>query len=451
MKQINYTIILIFALLSLPFLTLYGQGARYAGEYKASPALQYVNKNNFVIENLDFSGIDGDVIGLYGCENVIIRNNRFTNSKKRGIYLIGCKNITIIDNTFDHVHTALRASTSQGVKFDYNDVYNIGGPLKESNDTNNGFVAHFIQVTGAGNSISHNAAENIYGESSPGDLINVNQSHGTAQSPIIVKGNWLRGGGPSKSGGGILIGDLGGSFQIAEDNILVDPGQYGMGIGGGHNMILRNNKVYAKRQAFTNVGFSIANWSENQTGRSHSITFEGNTVNYTNRDGVKGNSWWIAENMKPVNGLTTNRYDSSLSSSILPSQLIGRARSGAPTNPDEGNPGGGANPLPDEEPETGGQPGNGNQNPQTPNFDLPKINNHSSITIYLDQYNRVCVNVDGRVNPSEVVAANGNGDIIFRQNLTRYHTVLPNRPAPGNYIVYVRNGNREHLKTLYIP
>jgi hypothetical protein len=61
------------------------------------------------------------------------------------------------------------------------------------------------------------------------------------------------------------------------------------------------------------------------------------------------------------------------------------------------------------------------------------------------------VNINGRVNPAEVIAANGNGEIIYRQNLYRYHTVLPNRPTPGNYIVYVRNGKREHLKTLYIP
>lgn len=454
MKRINYTIIISLVLLCCSFIKSYGQGARYTGSYTKSAAIQHVGKSNFVIEGLDFSGVNGDVIALYNCENVTIRNNRFKNSNKRGIYLFNSKNVTIIDNTFDHVHTALTASTSQGVKFEYNDIYNIGGPLSESDDTNNGFVALFIQVSGAGNSVSYNASENIYGESSPGDLININQSHGTAQSPILVKGNWLRGGGPSHSGGGILIGDLGGSYQIAEDNILVNPGQYGMGIGGGHNMTLRNNKVYAKSQYYTNVGFSIANWSEGQSGRSHSITFEGNTVNYANRDGVTGNSWWIAENMKPVVGVETNRYDPNLTASILPNQIIGRARAANPTDPEDGKPGGGSTPLPGEgenEPEPGEQPGNGDQNPQNPDFKLPNINNHPSITIYLDQYNRVCVNVNGRVNPTEVIAANGNGEIIYRQSLNRYHTVLPSRPTPGNYIVYVRNGNREHLKTLYIP
>jgi parallel beta-helix repeat protein len=440
MKLINYTIILIMVLLCLPFTTINGQGARYTGEYKTSPKLQYVGKSNFVIEGLDFSEVDGDVIGLYNCENVTIKNNRFRNSNKRGIYLFNCKNVTIIDNSFDHVHTALTASTSQGVKFEYNDVYNIGGPLSESNDTNNGFVAHFIQVTGAGNSISYNAAENIYGESSPGDLINVNQSHGTAQSPIIVKGNWFRGGGPSHSGGGILIGDLGGSYQIAEDNILVNPGQYGMGIGGGHSMIMRNNKVYSKSEYYTNVGYSIANWSESQSGKSHTITFEGNTVNYANRDGVTGNSWWIAENMKPVAGVETNRYDPNLNASILPEQLVGRARLGLPpTNPGEDRPGNG-----ELEPDENEVPDNDDK----PNFELPKINNHPSITIYLDLNNRVCINVQSRQSSAMVVVADINGNILYNQPLNRYHTVLPNENVPGTYYVYVKNADREHLKTI---
>lgn len=438
MKQINYTIILFLVLLCLPFFTIVGQGARYSGDYKASPKLQYVGKSDFVIEGLDFSGVDGDVIALYDCENVIIKNNRFRNSNKRGIYLFNCKNVTIVDNTFDHVHTALTASTSQGVKFEYNDVYNIGGKLSESNDTDNGFVTLFIQVTGAGNSVSYNAAENIYGDSSPGDLININQSHGTAQSPIIVKGNWFRGGGPSHSGGGILIGDLGGSYQIAEDNVLVNPGQYGMGIGGGHSMILRNNKVYAKSQFFTNVGFSIANWSESQSGPSHTITFEGNTVNYANRTGETGNSWWIADNMKPVVGVETNRFDPNLNESILPEQLVGRARLGLPpASPGEDEPGNGEQEDDNKEPES-----------NTPNFELPIVNNHPSITIYLDSNNRICINVQSRQSSAEVAVADINGNTLYHKPLTRYHTVLPNENIPGTYYVYVRNADREHLKSV---
>ena len=432
MKLINQAILLVMVLLCIPFVTANGQGSRYTGEYKASPKLQYVGKNDFVIEGLDFSGVTGDVIGLYDCNNVIIRNNSFRSSTKRGVYLYNCKNVTIIDNTFENVHTALTASTSQGVKFEYNDIKNIGGLLSQSNDTNNGFVALFIQVSGAGNSVSYNAAENIFGESSPGDLININQSNGTSSSPIMVKGNWLRGGGPSHSGGGILIGDLGGSYQIAEDNILVNPGQYGMGIGGGNNMIMRNNKVYAKSQYFTNVGFSIANWSESQSGKSHTITFQNNIVNYANSNGETGNSWWIADNMKPVVGVETNKYDQKLNESILPEQLVGRARL-AQTDPGDQVPGGDQDPVDGEE---------------NPNFELPKINNHPSITIYVDKYNHLCINLQTRLKPAMVMIADTNGNQVYEQALTRYHTVLPTDNESGTYYVYVKNGAREHLKAV---
>lgn len=455
MKRINYTIIIGLVFICSPFFMSFGQGARYTGSYTKSTPIQHVRKSNIVIEGLEISGNGREAIALYDCENIIIRNNKFGPSNTRAIYLDNCRNITIIDNFFDHAYSALIAHNSTGIKFDHNDVLNVGGTLAESDHKGGGFVVLFDKVRGEGNSISYNVAENIYGDSYPGDLVNVNQSHGTPSSPIMVKGNWFRGGGPWPSGGGILLGDLGGSYQIAEDNILVDPGQYGMGIAGGHNITLRNNKVFAKRQSFTNVGFSIANWYEPQIGASHNITFENNIVNYTNRDGVKGNSWWLSDNMKHAKGIQTNRYEPNLTAAILPDQILGRARSGAPTNPgdqtpDDQTPGEGSTPLPGDNE----NPGDDNSGPGeggTPGFELPDVNNDPSITIYLDRYNRVCVNIRGRLNSANVIAANGNGEIIYRNSLNRYHTVLPNRPHAGNYIVYVKNGNREHLKTLYVP
>jgi len=37
-------------------------------------------------------------------------------------------------------------------------------------------------------------------------------------------------------GGGIMLGDGGGSNIVAKNNILVDPGQYGMAVSGGSYM-----------------------------------------------------------------------------------------------------------------------------------------------------------------------------------------------------------------------
>lgn len=421
MKRNNIIIILGLVLLCFTFQISYGQGARYTGSYTQSSTIKHIGKNNFVIDGLEISSTGDDYcIVLYNCENVVIKNCKFGPSlRTRAIYLENCKNVTIIDCTFENVQSGLRANASQGIKFEYNDVTNVIGKLKGG--INVGVMAQFINVSGAGNSVSYNVCENFPGESSTEDIINLFSSHGTAQSPITVKGNWIRGGGPSKSGGGINLGDGGGSYQIAEDNILVDPGQYGVGIAGGHNMTLRNNKVYAKKQSFTNVAIGACNWYE-EKGRSHTITVEKNIVNFTSYNGNTGNSWWIHENVQPVIGIETNKYDPNLSASILPDKIIGRARSssvGKPAPP--------------------------------PSEDTPDKSNDPSISIYLDKYNRICINNRASLESSATaIAKDTSGKTIHEESLTRFHTVLP-KIASGMYTVLVKNGNKTHEKALRIP
>ncbi len=117
-----------------------------------------------------------------------------------------------------------------------------------------GQMVQFNNVKGGGNSINYNVVENILGQSSPEDAISVYMSNGIVGDPIQVVGNWIRGGGPSGSGGGIMVGDYGGSHILVKDNILVDPGQYGIAISSGTGISIKNNKIYAKQQSFTNVG-----------------------------------------------------------------------------------------------------------------------------------------------------------------------------------------------------
>lgn len=447
--KLNYTfyiIILTIICTITPFHHTYGQGSRYTGNYKKSGQVTFTNQKNLVIEGLEINNVGGPAIQVHNCENVTIRYNRITNvGIKPAIYVLNSKNVTIVDNSLENVQSGLVAGTSQGIKFEYNDVLNVLGSLRGGSVI--GVMAQFNNVSGAGNSISYNANENIPGQSSTEDIINIFNSNGTAQSPIVIRGNWIRGGGPSTSGGGINIGDYGGSYQITENNILVDPGQYGIGISGGNNMTMRNNKVFGKKNSFTNVGLTACNWYES-VSKSHSIRVENNAINYTNKNGLV-NTWWFYQNIEPVTGRETNYYDSKINASILPDQIIGRARSGlSPINPDDQTPGGGTtNPNnPDDE-----NPGNGSvEKPGTPIPNLPKINNDPSITIYLDNYNRACINISGRQSSALVMIADSNGRLIHQQSLASYHTVLPNDPIPGTYYVYVKNGNKEHLKQLQI-
>lgn len=419
----NYMIIILglaFVCLNLGVSYSQDQGARYTGSYTQSPTIKYIGKKDIVIDGLEISSSGNEIcIALYNCENVVIKNSKFGPSPRaRAIHLEKCKNVTITDCTFENVQTGLRAASSQGIKFEYNDVTNLIGTMKGSSEL--GIMAQFIEVSGTGNSISYNVCENLPGESSTEDIISVWMSNGTSGSPIWVRGNWIRGGGTSDSGGGILIGDGGGSYQIAEDNILVDPGQYGIGIAGGNNMILRNNKVFAKKQYFTNVGMSICNWYENETGPSHTITVENNIFNYTNKGGFVHN-WWYASNMATIKGKDTNKHDPNMTASILPDKIIGRARVSTST----------------EEP--------------------PKIEtDNKELRIYLDTYGRICVNNRSPLkSPASVAVMNQSGKTVYEQKITSYHTVLPKIPTGTykvvvTYTLQVENTRSGYQKTLEI-
>lgn len=438
MKKRNVTALLSIVFLFISLQMSFGQGARYTGTYKKSAPIQHNGVSNIVIEGVEISSENSYAIVLYNSQNVTIRNSKFGPTPlKTAIYLYNCKNITIIDNTFNDVQSALVASTSQGIKFEYNDVTNVVGKLRGAKEV--GVLAQFIQVTGAGNSVSYNVNENFPGQSDPEDLININQSSGTAQSPIVVKGNWIRGGGPSVSGGGINLGDLNGAYQVAEDNILVNPGQYGIAISGGHDMALKNNTVYAKRDNFTNVGLIAVNWYE---GQAYNITVGGNKINYTNKDGAQ-NSWWIYQNVEPVAGKSTNEYRPDITESILPKQIIGRARNGVVTPPPTTQPE--PDPTPEPEPTPGQDP--------TPNpgvDDGSKIVNHPSIRVYKDRFNRVCILNIGSIYPGATVTATVKShNLAHTQRLTGYHTAI-NYTVPSGMVVdvVVKNGNRMNYTQL---
>lgn len=415
-------IVIILNILFLCFVVhlSYGQGDRYTGSYQKSSAIQYVNKSNFTIEGLEISESSKDCITLLNCENVTIKNCKIGPSPvSKGIYLYNCKNITIVDCSFENVQSGLVASTSQGIKFEYNDIKNVVGPLKGGYEI--GVMAQFIHVSGPNNSISYNVCENIFGESSPEDNINLYGSNGTEQSPIIVKGNWIRGGGPSITGGGINLGDLGGSYQIAEDNVVVNGGQYGIGISGGHNMTLKNNKVFGSKNYFTNVGITACNWYEN-LGNSYNITIADNQVNYIHKDGYV-NNWWFAQNIGSISGRETNIYKRDLSASILPEQIIGRARTALSANPDSSST---------------AKPGN-------------DVEQSSDISIYKDKFDRICTNCKGSISSSATISVSQeNGQEILKIPVMGYHTVIDDKLLSGTYYVKVENGDKLRLKQIII-
>lgn len=417
-KNSKYQVILCLLMISS---IAYGQtpGSRYTGTYKKSAPIQYKNKNNIIIEGVEISDINGIGISLYNCKNVIIRNCKIKNiSTSVGIYVENGSNITIEDCYFENLHRGVLVRFGEeNIKIEHNDFKNILGNIRGGSVVSNGFQLY--QCNGDGNSISYNVFENIWGESSPADVINLFASNGTSRSPITVKGNWIRGGGPLGSGGGIDLGDNGGSYQIAEENILVNPGQVGMGMAGGTNLTIRNNKIFAKQQSFTNVGLAIANWTYDRTGPSHSIVVENNEVNWTNRDG-KYNTAWFSDGMKALVPDWRNQgiRNPRINESILPKNILGGARESGDVTP-----------------------------PVVP----PVVEEPSVITeVYIDSFKRIAIKY--LVSSIPVAHAEGyssTGKLLIAMTLPRYNQAFPISVPKGDYyikITYPESGKTETTK-----
>jgi hypothetical protein len=251
---------------------------------------------------------------LTNCHDIHITQCYLQNSSTVGIYLINCYNITIDYNFITNVSTGVYVENSPGggIVVNYNQFRNMNGPLPR------GQFVQFNTVSGAGLSISYNKCENILGSSYPEDAINLYMSSGTSDSPIQVVGNWIRGGGPSSTGGGIMVGDNGGSYEYIANNILVNPGQYGISIAGGDHNSIVNNQVYASKQSFTNVGLYV--WG--QSGYSvTNATVNGNSVNWTNSAG-QANGSWLAPGESTPSGWSSNNWNAGITTSILPTTIL---------------------------------------------------------------------------------------------------------------------------------
>ena len=171
-------------------------------------------------------------------------------------------------------------------------------------------------------------------------------------------------------------------------------------------------------------------------------TSSNNRINYTHADGYI-NNWWIPENQGIVSGKETNTYDKTLTASILPDKIIGRARDNTPSEPGDGS---GDNTNPDNPdltppPVDGGGDNNSGSGPEV-DPDPDEVFD-PSITIYLDMFKRICVNTQGRVQRSaQVEVFNEKGNKIHSQRLKGYHTVIRKRFGSGIYDVKVKNGTK---------
>ncbi|MDX2046199.1 MAG: PQQ-dependent sugar dehydrogenase [Chitinophagaceae bacterium] len=295
--------------------TLIVFGGSVYSQYKDTAYFTLSGQNNRVFKKLRFTKTttsgESTIIGLINCSNITFDSCEFNGAALIvGLKPQNCSNITVKNCVFNNTASGVYAiDCGNGISVTNSRFINMTGPLAR------GQAVQFNRVNGTGLRINCNYIVNELGKSYPEDLINLCSSSGTAADPIQVKDNYMRGGGPSLTGGGIMSGDCGGGgYQIIENNVVIDPGQYGVAIAGGKNIQLRNNKVYGKQQPFTNVGLYVADYSGGDCD-NHIVT--GNQVYWFNSSGganpfwsantctntvITGNSWQttaVTANMPP--------------------------------------------------------------------------------------------------------------------------------------------------------
>jgi len=282
--------------------------------YEALGVVSLSGASNRTINAKSIGGFSAALLTLSNCHDITISNCKFYNSANAGIYLYNCYNITITGNYFTNVSTGVNAvqCPAGGIVVSSNQFLNMQGPFP------GGQFVQFNNVNGPNNKINSNIGENILGHSNPEDAISLYESNGTAASPITINGNAIRGGGPSASGGGIMLGDSGGSYLVADGNILVNPGQYGMAISGGSHNSITNNLIYGVSQSFTNIGLYVETIGSSPITNS---TVSGNRVNFYNSTGAH-NGAWMASGIATPSGWSSNNWSADIDSSILPATLI---------------------------------------------------------------------------------------------------------------------------------
>lgn len=252
-----------------------------------------------------------DCLIIKNSSNVTVIKSKFTNCRI-GVIIQASSNIIIKDSWFEDVTAGINVSiNSSGIKVLDNHFLNFhaAGSL--------GQMIQFNTINTSGNMVVGNYVLNQPTLSTTKDIINLYNSGGVAGSPLLIANNKINGGN-DPSGIGILVGDGAnpGSYIDVRDNVLINPGQGAIAIGGGHNINVTGNKAYGMMQAnLTWIGMyanSLRNAFANPATNDpdcHDILFDNNSMDWTNKLNVKSNFVDTGECTNVTQ--TNNNFDNS--------------------------------------------------------------------------------------------------------------------------------------------
>lgn len=267
-----------------------------------STPLDLSGQSNKIIENIRIVNAPGVAIKLGNARNITIRNVFIDGAGAEAIEMEGATNITIENNLITKATSGVYALSSQNVKVNNNQFVNVRQRIINGQIAGRGQFVQFNGVGGTGNEVRNNKGENFADESDPEDCVSLFNT-----SNVIVSGNTFRGGVSQKkkviqvapnqfrevpvsseSGSGIMSGDHDGTNQLIENNTIINTGNVGIGVAGGTNIRVLNNKIYSERNLVSNNPLYVADYSP---GVCSNITVRGNRVTWTDKNGSKNNGW----------------------------------------------------------------------------------------------------------------------------------------------------------------
>lgn len=230
---------------------------------------------NVVVENSEIGPCGTRGVDIHGYNNgITVRDNYIHDTVDPGVQLYEANDINVQYNRIEYAATGVYAQVSQAIDVNNNSFRNMRGPSPR------GQAVQFNQVTGAGNRINDNRSVTDAGWSGALDTINIFSSSGLPSDPIQVNRNVIRGGGTDPSVGGIVLGDRTGAYIVADSNVLLEPGNFGIGVVSGHDIVVTRNIIFSRRlPSPSSNGAGVFVWNH-YSGVCSDITVKSNQVDW---------------------------------------------------------------------------------------------------------------------------------------------------------------------------
>lgn len=285
--------------------------------YKPSSPINLSGQSNITISGDSINGGSSTGIHLSNCSNVHITKCKIQNTTSDGIQLSNCTNVTIDSCFITNVRAGVNAMQCSTVKVNSNQFLNMNGPFPSGN------YVQLNNVNGGGNQVNYNRCEDIAGVAQhPQDGISIYQCNGLQGDSLQVIGNWIRGGqaqNDSGGGAGIVLGDVGGSYQVARDNIIINGGYVGAQVQGGSHIKMDHNTVYGSGTPYASCGICYGNYSG---AASSDVNMSYNKVKFYQTSGAEMDAWWDPSTAVQPAGWSTNILKANIDASVLPSVII---------------------------------------------------------------------------------------------------------------------------------